>query len=66
MSKKWRDFLVRVVIGVVVALIIMFAPLPWFTPRWFTYFQVPAGVFLLVCYMGVLIYDTLFFDQYRH
>lgn len=48
MSRAWRRFLSRAAIAVAVGLLIIAAPLPMWTPRWFAYFQVPVVVFLFV------------------
>ena len=64
MVRAWRHFLSRAAIAVVVGLVLIVAPLPRWTPRWFAYFQVPLVVLLLVCYVGKLLYDTLFYNHY--
>jgi len=61
---RWRAFVVRVLIATALALAIMLFPLPWWTPAWLPYVQVPATVFLLICYVGKVLYDTLFFNRY--
>jgi len=54
----------RIVVGALVAVIVIFMPpLPGF-PRWLSKVQMPVAVFLFVCYVGVLLYDTLFYDHY--
>jgi hypothetical protein len=64
MSKRWCHFAIQVLIGFVVAIILMLVPLPLWTPWWFAYFQVPVVMFLFICYIGVLLYDTLFYNRY--
>jgi hypothetical protein len=54
----------HVVLAAAVALIIAVAPLPWWTPRWLIYFQIPLTVFLLVCYIGKVMLDTFFYPRY--
>jgi len=49
---------------VALALAVMLMPLPWWTPAWLAYVQVPIVVFLLICYLGKLLYDTLFYNRY--
>jgi len=49
---------------VAVGLLIIVALLPVWTPCWFAYFQVPVVVFPFVCYLGKLLYDTLFYNHY--
>lgn len=61
----WPRFLWKAGLALVIALIIALAPLPVWTPAWFTYFQVPAAVALFICYLGKLLYDTLFWDRVK-
>jgi len=53
-----------VLAAVALALAVMLMPLPWWTPAWLAYVQVPIVVFLLICYLGKLLYDTLFYNRY--
>jgi hypothetical protein len=55
----------RTGIGVGLALLAVFAPCPVWTPEIFTWWQVPIVVSCLVMYIGVLLFDTLFFDRYH-
>jgi hypothetical protein len=48
---------------VLFAAFIILLPCPVWTPEFFTWWQVPAGVLFLVLYLGVLLFDTLFFDR---
>jgi hypothetical protein len=57
---RWRRFLVRVGVGAVVFLAAALIPLPFWTPAWFTYFQVPVVATLFIIYLGITLYDTLF------
>lgn len=63
MVKRWQRFLLRVLAALLVALVVMMVPLPVWTPQWVVWIQVPAAVFLLICYLGKLLYDTLFYDR---
>ncbi len=47
-------------------MLIAVVPQPWRTPVWFTHFQVSMVVFVFVAYLGVLLYDTFFYDRYRN
>ena len=62
--RRWRAFVIRALIATALALAIMLVPLLWWTPAWLAYVQTPAAVFLLICYLGKLLYDTLFYDRY--
>jgi hypothetical protein len=46
-----------------IALLVAVAPLPVWTPDWFLYWQVPATIFLFICYVGKLLIDTILFPQ---
>jgi hypothetical protein len=56
--------LVRVLIALALAVIIMLLPPPQGFPAWVGKVQQPLAAFLLVCYIGKLLYDTLFYDRY--
>ncbi len=60
---KWRRFFQRLIIAAAVAFLIAVAPLPLWTPDWFLYWQVPAVVFIFVCYLGKLIIDTIVYPD---
>lgn len=40
-------------------------PLPWELPTWVYEARTGLAVALLVCFLGKLLYDTLFYDHYR-
>ncbi len=66
MSKHWRILILRVTIATIVAWIIATVPIPQVAPYlWFAYFQVPIAIFVLICYLGKLLIDTLFYDHYH-
>lgn len=60
---KWRRLFQRVIIAAAVAFLIAVVPLPLWTPEWFLYWQVPAVVFIFVCYLGKLIIDTIVYPD---
>jgi hypothetical protein len=35
------------------------------TPEWFTYWQVPVSCTIFICFLGVLLFDTLFLPRSR-
>ncbi len=52
-------------LGVVLALATMLVPVArWLGPLG-SALLLPAGVVLFTCYLGKLLYDTLFYDHYR-
>lgn len=56
---------VRVLLATGVAVIVMLLPAPPQFPAWVAEVQMPLTVFILVCYTGKLLYDTLFYDHYQ-
>lgn len=65
MSRRLRWFLERFAIAAAVFFVIVVFPLPFWTPKWFELFQVPVAVMLFIIYLGKLLFDTFFYDQYR-
>lgn len=63
-TTRLKKFIIRVLVATALALGIMLMPRQGWTPAWYAYVQVPAAVFLLVCYLGKLLYDTLFYERY--
>lgn len=64
MLRRLWSLAVRALAAVALAIIIMLLPPPERFPAWVGQVQVPVVVFLLVCYIGKLLYDTLFYDHY--
>lgn len=65
-SRRWRSLLVRIVIALLIAWVLATVPLPRIsTQTWVAYVQVPIVIFLLICYLGKLLIDTLFYDHYN-
>ncbi len=63
---RWRSLIVRAVIASLVAWVLATVPLPIIpTHLWVAYVQVPVVIFILICYIGKLLIDTLFYDHYR-
>jgi hypothetical protein len=65
MSPGWRRFLERAALAAAIFFVVAVVPLPFWTPRWFELFQVPVVVMLFIMYIGKLLYDTFFFDQFQ-
>ena len=64
MARWWRFFL-RAGVGTAVAVVALLAPLPLFLPEWLHLVKAALTAFLLLVWLGTLLYDTLFYDQYR-
>ena len=56
--------LVELALGTVLALFLLLVPLAWLGPL-VAALQVPLAVVMIVCLLGKLLYDTLFYDHYR-
>ena len=65
MTKHWRGCLIRFGIAVTVLLVANLAVMSFWSPEWFTYWQVPISCTVLICFMGLLLFDTLFQDRPR-
>jgi len=63
MPRYLRRLFVRALLGTALALLMMLAPLSWLGPL-VGALQVPVAVVLFVCFLGKLLYDTLFYDRY--
>lgn len=63
MRQRWLRALARALLAVLVVFALSHVALPRQTPEWVAYVQVPILVFLLVCYLGKLLYDTLFYNR---
>jgi hypothetical protein len=64
MWRKLAQVTARIVLATVLAVIIMFLPPPPDFPAWIGNIQAPLAACVLVCYIGKLLYDTLFYDHY--
>jgi uncharacterized membrane protein len=64
MRRKVLYVVERVVVAVIIAIIVMALPPPDGFPQWLSKVQVPVVIFVFICYIGKLLYDTLFYDHY--
>lgn len=62
---RWQRFLKRSTLGILLAVVAIFAPCAAWTPDVFAQWQAPIAVFALVIYLGVVLFDTLFYDRYH-
>ncbi|MBC7813580.1 MAG: hypothetical protein H7175_20645 [Burkholderiales bacterium] len=63
--RRLARFMRRAGIGLLFAVVAILAPCPVWTPEIFTWWQVPIVVLTLILYLGVVLFDTLFFDRYH-
>jgi hypothetical protein len=64
-AKHWRSFFIRLGIATGLLLAANLAVTFFWTPAWFTYWQVPVSCTLFICLLGVLLFDTFFQDRPR-
>ena len=57
--------LLKALAAALIATVCAVIPLRDLAPGWFMPVQVPFVMFALTCYLGKLMYDTLFFDHFR-
>jgi hypothetical protein len=55
----------RILLAIVFAVIVMLLPVPSNAPKWLVDGHIPVVVFVLVCYIGKSLYDTLFYNRYQ-
>jgi hypothetical protein len=58
-----RRALLRATLAVLIAVAALVLPLPGWTPNWVVWVHVPLVVFTFICYLGKLLYDTLFYPR---
>jgi len=64
MLRRLTQALVRIVLATALAVIIIVLPAPDGLLPGLSNLQVPIVVFVLVCYIGKTLYDTLFYNHY--
>jgi predicted Abi (CAAX) family protease len=64
MGRRILWLLCRLALATALAFIVMMLPQPGDLPVWLDALWMPAVVFVLLCYIGKLLYDTLFYDHY--
>jgi hypothetical protein len=57
--------LLKASVAILLAMMCAVLPLSEWAPIWFIKIQLPATGIVLVCYLGKLLYDTLFYDRYH-
>lgn len=64
-NNRWQRFFRRSTVGLLIAVVAVLAPCPAWSPDIFTWWQVPIVALASILYVGVLLFDTLFFDRYN-
>ncbi len=65
MRRRILRALGRLMAAAALAVVITLLPQPGSLPSWLEAVWMPVVIFLLLCYTGKLLYDTLFYDHYR-
>jgi hypothetical protein len=65
MSSKWRGFLKKLGIAIALLLVANLVVVAFWSPEWFTYWQVPASCAIFICLLGILLFDALYQDRPR-
>lgn len=65
MWARLRRIILRIGIAALLALALALVPLRMMgAPLWLTRWLVPAGIAVLICYMGAVLFNTFFYDRY--
>ena len=64
-SSPWMAFFKRLAIAAVLLIGANLLVVAFWSPEWFTYWQVPISCTIFICFLGILLFDTLFKDRPR-
>ena len=59
MRSRWLAVLKRTGVALLIVLAANLAVMAFWSPAWFTYWQVPITCTVLICLLGVLLFDLL-------
>jgi hypothetical protein len=65
MSKSLVPLLKRAGIAAAFILLANLVVVFFWSPPWFVYWQVPISCTIFILFLGITLYDTLFFDRPR-
>ena len=65
LAMRWIHALAKALVAILLATLCVALPLYEWAPLWFLKIQLPLTGLILVCYLGKLLYDSLFFDRYQ-
>ena len=63
--KRLRSLVIKALVAMSMALLCAIAPLAALVPIGIVQAQVPIIMLILLCYLGKLLIDTLFYDRFR-
>jgi len=63
--KRLGSLVIKAVVAMAMALLCAIAPLAAVVPIGIVQAQVPVIMLILLCYLGKLLIDTLFYDRFR-
>ncbi len=64
LNMRWQSAVGKALAALALAMVCAVLPLAEWAPLWFLKIQLPITSFVLVCYLGKLLYDTFFYDHY--
>ncbi len=65
MSKRWGAFLKRLAITLALLAVANLTVMLFWSPAWFTYWQVPITCTIFIIFLGITLFDTLFDGRSR-
>ena len=65
LKRRFAVALAKSAFAILLASACAIIPLAEWAPIWLTQVQAPLTGLVLICYLGKLLYDTLFYDHYR-
>jgi FtsH-binding integral membrane protein len=65
MSKTVGGLLRRAAIAIGLIFVANLVVVWFWSPAWFTYWQVPISCTIFIMFLGITLYDTLFYDRPR-
>jgi hypothetical protein len=63
--KRLSSLVIKALVAMAMALLCAIAPLAALAPIGIVQAQVPVIMLILLCYLGKLLIDTLFYDHFR-
>jgi len=60
MNNTWRRLIRRIGIAVALLVLVNLAVVFFWSPEWFTYWQVPISCTIFIIFLGITLFDTLF------
>jgi len=62
--KRFLGLLRRAAIAAVLIVLANVIVMRFWSPTWFVYLQVPINCMIFIMFLGITLYDTLFYDRH--